>query len=146
MKNFLITIIIFNSLIYAENIAVIVNINNKIENISLKSLKKIYLKKVTEIEGVKIIPIDNRLIRDDFNDIVIKRNSRRINAYWAKMIFSGGEQPPLNLKNDKEIIIAVDDKDTIKKISNNIKYIGYILERNLDKNVKLLKLIEKSND
>lgn len=141
MMKIIATIILFNIFLFSSNLAVIINVNNKLENIDVSELKNLYLKKIVYINNIKLIPIDNKSIRDRFNRLVIKRDSRRINAYWAKLIFSGGYQPPVSLIDDKEIISTIDDKETIKLISSSKNAIGYILESSLNKRVKLLKVI-----
>lgn len=142
MLKIIIYLSLLNIFLFSENIAVIINTKNTLSSISIISLNRIYLKKIKKVDGIKLIPIDNRSLRNNFNRLVIKRKSRRVNVYWAKMVFSGNKRPPVSFKGDKDVIVAIDDSETISKISNSVNSIGYILESSLTKNVKLLRIIK----
>lgn len=142
MFKILFTFLIFTNLIFSENIAIIINKSSKLEKINLKKLKKLYLKKVRKINGIKIIPIDNISIRESFYKLVVKRDLRRVNAYWAKMVFSGKKQPPIAFENDERVITSINDKDTINKVIATKNSIGYVLESSLNESIRLLKIVE----
>jgi ABC-type phosphate transport system substrate-binding protein len=135
-KKISILYILLSCLLHASDIVLVSNINSKIDKIDLSDLKNIYLKNIKSINGVRLLPIDNKTIKKNFDKIVIQKSPLQINSYWAKMIFSGKSQPPVLLESDK---------DVLNKISNNLNSIGYISKNNLNRKVKLLVSIKKDN-
>jgi hypothetical protein len=143
IKNILIITFLMSSFIFANDIVLIGNKNLAISDIETYNIRNIYLKKIKAINDIQLIPIDNKELKKEFDNKVIQRTQRQVSAYWAKMIFSGKNQPPTLLKDDKEVVIAIEqnDEDVLKKIAEDKRVIGYILKKNINQNVKILKEI-----
>jgi ABC-type phosphate transport system substrate-binding protein len=127
-------LLLFNIAIYAKNFVIVTNKNSDLVNIDDNKLKKIYLKKIKYIDEIKVKAVDNKMLKSHFDKTVLKKSKSQIKAYWAKMIFSGRAKPHITLKNDKEVInkIKNSDKNTI----------GYILQKSITKDIKVLKVIQ----
>lgn len=116
----------------SANIAVIVHPSNTSE-ISRGDLNRIFSGKLgTFSNGNAIVPINQiegspALMR--FNDLVLKKNSAQIKAYWSKLVFTGKGTPPQELKNDEEVLAFV---------ASNPNAIGYINPDKVNDSVKVI--------
>jgi ABC-type phosphate transport system substrate-binding protein len=114
---------------YAEMV-VIVNKNNKISNIELSNLQDIYMGRLRAFkDGNLALPIDQAKLRADFYQKLTQRPIEQINAYWARIMFSGEASPPR---------IELDDASVISIVKANSGAIGYISIENTNKEVKVL--------
>jgi ABC-type phosphate transport system substrate-binding protein len=111
------------------DIVVIANKSIDIKDISMKDIKNIYLKNKKDIQGIKLTPIDNKNIKHSFDKKVLNKTQLQVNSYWAKMIFSGKNQPPVLLENDSLVV---------QRVLNNKNIIGYIKKDNIDSNIQTL--------
>ncbi len=106
--------ILLNGVIFAD-IYIITSPKNPLKRVTIEELAKVYLKKTDTINGIKVIPIDNR---DDYNEFckkVIKKTPKQLHAYWMKEIYRGDKQPP-------ERLSALEIEEKIKE---NPKIISY---------------------
>jgi len=113
MKKLLILIVL--TIIASSDIKIITSSKSPIKSISIEDLAKIYLKKIDTINGIKVIPIDNKDSYNDFCKKVIKKTPKQIRAYWMKEIYRGNKQPPLKLSNSQ----------IKQKIVKNLRIISY---------------------
>ncbi len=115
MKFLLLTMILTNFIF--GNISIFISHNNKLVKVSQKDLANLYLKKTDNINGIKVIPIDNKnkKIFEEFYKEIVKKTPSQLNAYWMKQIYKGSKQPPKKLS--KEAI-----KKAIEKGSHIIAY------------------------
>jgi len=127
----------------AENfseIAVIVNPQNPVSAISSKDLKNIYkLKKTTWPTGKKIEAVNlkkKNSIRKKFSDIILKKNSSRMDKFYLKQALSGKGQPPRVLASSNDV------KDFVRYNENAI---GYIDIKDVDSSVKVLSIERPGN-
>lgn len=130
-------LIFFSPVEGAEDIAIIVNKENPITEISRSELIKIYLgKKALFDNGVKIVPLDlwdkNRL-KSVFYEKVLGKNVNKIKSYWIKRIFSGHGSPPEVFRKAREIK---------KFVADNEGAIGYVGLLDLDDRVKAVRVIQ----
>ena len=105
--------------------------NKKMKNLSKTQIKAIFLKKISIINDMKIVPINlgtRNPIRVKFEKEVLKMSFVRLKSYWTKQHYLG-HRPPLNMKSQDSI------KAFIKKVDGAI---GYIEVNNLDDSVKEL--------
>jgi len=125
----------FSPQIFSIEIAIITNKSSNIEDISLKTLRKIYLKKKLFINGQKVIPVNlssSSKLRKIFQEKVLKMDEEELNIYWNEICFNG-TSPPLVLSSEKAVL------DFVKKIKNAI---GYVSADKVDKEVKVIRIIE----
>lgn len=109
-------------------IVVIVNKANKIQKIDISGLQDIYMgRKHAFDDGSMALPIDQAKLRSEFYEKLTNRPIAQINAYWARIMFSGEASPPR---------IMPDDTSVINIVKENPGAIGYILKDNRSKAVK----------
>ncbi|MDF2180096.1 phosphate ABC transporter substrate-binding protein [Aliiglaciecola sp. CAU 1673] len=106
----LIGVTAFVSFMASAEIAVIVHPSNA-NAIDKAAIEGIFMGKRNKYDDGKVaIPINGLKespTRDSFNEKVIGRNSSQVNAYWAKLVFTGKGTMPQELANDAEIISTV---------------------------------------
>ena len=115
MKFLLLAMILTNFVL--GNISIFISHNNKLVKVSQKDLANLYLKKTDNINGIKVIPIDNKnkKIFEEFYKKVVKKTPSQLHAYWMKQIYKGSKQPPKKLSQE-----AI--KKAIEKGSHIIAY------------------------
>ncbi|MCK4441620.1 MAG: hypothetical protein KAU90_06415 [Sulfurovaceae bacterium] len=92
----LLLLTILTTILFAD-IKIITSNKSPIKGISREDLAKIYLKKKDTINGIKVIPIDNKDSYNEFCKKVIKKTPKQLRAYWMKEIYRGDKQPPQKL-------------------------------------------------
>jgi ABC-type phosphate transport system substrate-binding protein len=84
-------------------------------------------------DGSNVVPIDQsegRDVRDEFYAKVVSKNASQLTAYWAKVIFTGGDScPPKQMEGSVAVRRAV---------AINPKAIGYIDRSSLDSSVRVV--------
>ncbi len=106
--------IIFTIVTFAD-IAIITSPKNPLKGVTIEELAKVYLKKIDTINGIKVIPIDNKDSYNEFCKKVIKKTPKQLHAYWMKEIYRGNKQPPERLSTSQ----------IKQKIRQNPKIISY---------------------
>ena len=106
--------ILFNTVAFAD-ISIIISPKSPLKGVTIEALAKVYLKKTDTINGVKVIPIDNKDIYNEFCKKVIKKTPKQLHAYWMKEIYRGNKQPPERLSTSQ----------IEQKIKQNPKVISY---------------------
>ncbi len=119
------------------DIAVIVNSGNKVGNLSKQQVVDIFMgRNVGFPDGSFVLPFDlpvDNEIRKQFYEAVAGKTIPQINAYWARLIFSGRATPPRVVKSTRELLNAM---------KNNKNGIAYIDSALLNKNVKVVLIID----
>ena len=113
-------------------IAVVVHPSN---NVSLdeKSVRRIFLSKSKSFpNGDKVDVYDlpeGNPVRDVFRDKVLRKSESRLNAYWARLLFSSKAMPP----------VVLSDVEKVKSmIANNPHGIAYIDSADVDQSVRVV--------
>jgi len=105
--------------------------NKKMKTLSKTQIKAIFLKKITIIDDLKIIPINldaRDSLRLKFEKKILNMNFNRLKSYWTKQHYLG-HRPPISMKSQDSI------KAFVKKVDGAI---GYIEIKNLDDNLKII--------
>jgi hypothetical protein len=92
----------------------------------------LFLGKSNSLGGVSLTPIDQEegsAVRDTFYQAAAQKNPSQLNAYWARVIFTGKGQPPKAVFDDAEV------KDAISKDAG---LVGYIDSGAVDGSVKVI--------
>jgi len=115
-----------------SQIAVVVNNNNPVSDLSLAEIKRIYMGKKTSFDDGRAIYIAvDLIISDEFYKRALEMPAYKMRRHWVKMIFSGALQvPPESFKYAEDIkayvsrhpgaiafLDAADADSTIKIIS-----------------------------
>ncbi|CAA6819743.1 MAG: Unknown protein [uncultured Sulfurovum sp.] len=110
----IVLLVLLKSLAFSE-IIIMTSTKNKLLKVTKKELTDIYLKKKSTIQGISVIPIDNRKNYEEFCRKVINKTPKQMRAYWARELFRGTKKPP-KIQNDKQI------KNTLQKNKQIISY------------------------
>jgi len=113
MKKILLLMIL--TMMAFSDIKIMTSTKSPITNVSLEDLAKIYLKKKDTINGIKVIPIDNKDSYNEFCKKVIKKTPKQLRAYWMKELYRGDKQPPQKLSSSQ----------IKQKMQKNSKIISY---------------------
>jgi len=105
--------------------------HKKIKHLSTSQIKAIFLKKITVIDGVKIVPMNlsaGDKLRLKFEKKILKMSFARLKTYWTKQHYLG-HRPPISMKSQESV------KAFVKKVDGAI---GYINVNNLDNNMNIV--------
>ena len=107
---------------YAEpDITVIANSNNEMGTLTRKQIADIYMGRITSLPNGSIpLPLDyqgDSAVRSHFYQSITGKNMAQINAYWARLSFTGQGNPPRRLA-DKAAILQV--------VGKNPGAVGYV--------------------
>jgi ABC-type phosphate transport system substrate-binding protein len=110
-----ISICLWASAVYAEpDITIIANSNNELGSITRKQVADIYMGRITSLPNGSIpLPLDyqgDSVVRTRFYQSITGKNMAQINAYWARLSFTGQANPPRRLA-DKATILQVVEKN-----------------------------------
>ena len=104
-----------------SEVIVITNPQVKLDSISKKQLKKLWLgNKHRRVNGIKLSPVDHdddTPIRLSFYAKIVKKSARQMKAYWTKAIYHGNKFPPKKVNNSTAV------KQWILSHENGIGYI-----------------------
>jgi ABC-type phosphate transport system substrate-binding protein len=119
------------------DIVVIGNKDIQIKVLTKKQVIDIYMgRNLTFPNGDTALPIDQdkaSTTRKLFYHNLVDKTLSEINAYWARLLFSGRTAPPRSVENGSSVI------DIIK---NNKSVIGYIHIEDLTDDVKVLNYVD----
>ncbi len=121
---------------YAAEIAVIVHPNNPVSAMTAREVSDLYLGRSRSFRfdeqmypaAVYEQPQDGTL-REGFFRVLNGMNLKQLNAYWARLRFSGEVLPPMTLSDSRLVLEAV---------SRNRGGIGYIDAARVDGTVKVV--------
>lgn len=121
----------------AEEVAVVVNLKNSIEKMTPEQVSDIFLgRHRTFPSGDPVLVLErerNSPLRKKFFQSLNGMSLRRLNAYWARLQFSGEVQPPPTLGNSRDILQAV---------RKNPNAIGYVDAAIVDDSVRVVLILK----
>jgi hypothetical protein len=138
MKIVLTAILLIFCVNYAQaDIVVIGNLKSSLSLLSAVQLEDIFMGRTRSLpNGQVALPIDQSLLRAEFYQKLTSRPVEQIDAYWARIKFTGLASPPDELANDNAVVDAV-----LSKSSETTNAIGYIDSTNVDKRVRVLLIL-----
>jgi ABC-type phosphate transport system substrate-binding protein len=112
-------------------LVVIVSVNSPVTALTENQVADIYLGRTSQLPGgAQVLPIDladDAANRSNFYRIVCGKSPAQLRAYWSKLIFTGGGQPPRE----------VADAEAMKRlVASGGNAIGYVDRSQLDPTVK----------
>ncbi len=117
--------------VQAGEIAVIVNSENNVSTLSKRELIDLYMGKTHAFpNGLKTITLDQNTdskVRQKFYHSLVNKSVAQVNAYWARLLFTGRATPPRIANRSEEIR---------RLVQENPNAIGYIDSDFLDSSVK----------
>lgn len=124
--------VLFAMPVHAE-LVVIVNTGVKVDKLSRDEVVNIFMGRYRKLsDGSSAQPLDIRdesLERQNFYKKLLDKSLAEINAYWARLIFSGRTTPP---------VVMDTQHDIIDKVSHDLGAIGYVERGNLSSKVKIV--------
>ncbi|NJD08371.1 MAG: hypothetical protein FIA97_18025 [Methylococcaceae bacterium] len=116
------------------DVAVIVNPRNPLDAMTSKQVQDVFMGRTRSFANDRVaLPIDQSSpLRAEFYRRLTGRSLEQINAYWARILFTGQASPPLQVP---------DDAAMLKTIRDNEGAIGYIDKAHLDGSVRVLLIL-----
>ncbi len=128
---FILSCLAASSVCAEPEIVIIAHTNNEMGELTRKQIADIYMGRITSLPNGNIpLPLDyqgDSAARARFYQSITGKNMAQINAYWARLSFTGQANPPRRLA-DKAAILKVVDK--------NQDALGYVENIPPDSNVK----------
>ena len=123
-----------------ESIAIVTQRTSEINNVSVETLKLVYLRKLMlDSNGTRWIPLNlpsSHELRQTFSLALFKKRPDELEDYWNEQYFQG-VTPPQVLASEEAIL---------RFVAITPGAIGYVHQRNVDERVKILKIIPISAD
>jgi hypothetical protein len=117
----------------AQDLVVVVNKSNNINELSKREVIDIYMGRyVTFPDGESAKPFDlpaESQLKNDFYLKLVNQNERKINSYWARVLFSGRAKPPESVESITEVL---------SHLKNTQSAIAYIPESEVTSIVKVV--------
>lgn len=130
----LVLFFLFSLQVRAE-IAVIGNLNSPVISLSKQEVQDIFMGRTRSLpNGNFALPLDFQELRTDFYTKLTARPIEQINAYWARIMFSGQASPPVTLPDEMAVL---------KTVSENKSAIAYVDSKRVNpKLVRVLLILE----
>ncbi len=101
------------------NIKVLISNEHRVTSVTQKELSDLYLGKKNTIQGVKVVPIDNKENFKEFYQKVLKKNPKQLRAYWMREMYKGDRLPP------KQMTVS----QIKKEMKSNKKIVTYAISK-----------------
>ncbi|MBE0469151.1 MAG: hypothetical protein IBX55_06520 [Methyloprofundus sp.] len=89
---------------------VIANVDNPVSSISKTEIQSLFMgRKKAFANGIKAMPLDFSAARERFYPLLTERSTQQIDAYWARIIFSGQGMPPIKLSSAQDVLSMVQE-------------------------------------
>lgn len=117
----------------ASQLVVVVNPHNQIESLTERQISDIYLgRRKTFPTGEPALVLEherNTSIREKFFQMLNGMSVKRLNAYWARLQFSGTVQPPPEVESSEAVL------DLVRRNRGAIGYVEAVL---VDDSVRII--------
>lgn len=126
-------IIMLLSVSIRAEMVVIINAENEVEKLNKEEVIGLFMGRNNAFpNGTNAFPFDQDVQSDSRNDFYLKltkKSAVQINAYWARLVFSGRATPPPALSNSEV---------TLSTVRENPGAIAYIDSKDIDSSVKVV--------
>lgn len=117
----------------AADLVVIVNPQSGVQKMTQAEVASIYTAKTRQLpSGVAALPLDMNIeaeARKDFYQRLLGKSVAEINAYWARLLFSGRATPPHQMFDAAAIV---------ETVAQNKGAIAYVERDKIDKRVRVV--------
>lgn len=129
---FLIMMSLLSGRIQAE-IVLIVHPSNTVEQLSQREIVDLYMGRTQHFAGGSLVlrldlPPDSPA-RKEFYQTLVNRSVAQVNAYWARLLFTGRASPPQ---------VVDDSAAVLEAVRSNANAIGYLDSAEVDDTVKVV--------
>lgn len=122
----------------SAEIVVIVNPNSPIESLSVEQVASLYLGRIRGLQpGMPALVVDQKGpggLRERFFQQLVGMSLPRVNAYWARLQFSGDTQPPISVPDDRRVV---------ELVARDHNAIGYVDANAVDDSVRIVLRLEE---
>ncbi|CAG1022798.1 hypothetical protein DOJK_01903 [Patescibacteria group bacterium] len=142
-KKYLLSVLlsILSISIQADNLVVVANPNSGIQQLNHNELVNIYLGRTKKLpSGVTALPIDlptNSEQKKLFYEQLVHKSLPEIQAYWARLLFTGQATPPVEADNSTEVL---------NMITHNQGAIAYIDRKKVNSSVIIIYELNKGSN
>lgn len=114
-------------------VVVIVHSASDLNKLTRRQVVDIYTgRMITTASGEKLLPLDHpvdSVVRKKFYAQLVGKSVAVVNAYWARLLFTGRALPPKELADNNSILKAIETRPNT---------IGYIDIEDINDNVKIV--------
>ncbi|MBF0469627.1 MAG: phosphate ABC transporter substrate-binding protein [Desulfamplus sp.] len=114
-------------------VVVVVNHKNPVQSLSKREVSDMFLaRRRTFPSGQAVLVLEhekNSRVRENFFSLLNQMTLKQVNAYWARLQFSGEVQPPQSLSDSRSVL------EMVKRNSNAI---GYMESTSVDESVRIV--------
>lgn len=115
------------------DVVVVVHASSDIRQLSHDSVINIFLGRYRGLAGGNAaLPIDQpegAALRTEFYRRLVNKNLNEINAYWARLVFSGQTAPPMQVTKAAEIL---------QFLASNRNAVAYVERSQVDKQLRVV--------
>ena len=92
----------------AGHLVVITHSDSAIQTLSREQVSRIFLGRLKLLPtGERVTVVEVESLRERFYQKLLSRNLAEVNAYWARLQFSGRTQPPLRVSDSAAAVARV---------------------------------------
>jgi ABC-type phosphate transport system substrate-binding protein len=130
----LIPFVLASALAFAGDLVVVVNAASSVERMKQEEVINLFMGRTRKLpSGITALPIDQggpqQKIRAAFYRTLVGKELPEINAYWARLLFSGQANPPRQAESEEEVL---------EILRNNKGAIGYVSRSRVDKRLRIV--------
>lgn len=117
--------------LHAGDLVVIVHPQSGVDRLSREDVINIFLGRFRQFSsGISAQPLDlPAQEKEEFYQRLVGKDLAEINAYWARLIFSGATAPPRQMKGIEQVLNAV---------AASPAHIGYVERNRVDGRVRIV--------
>jgi hypothetical protein len=133
MRTLLAAALLFSASPAPADVAVVVPARSPMQSLTSREVQDIFLGRTRAFpDGSPAHPIDQSSLRAGFYQALTQRSIEQINAYWARLMFTGLALPPPQVPDDAAMLQKLRDTES------TIGYIGYIDAAHVDKSLRII--------
>lgn len=112
------------------DIAVVVNRDSGTASLTQRDVVNIFMGRYRKLpSGQTALPVDQEAAKARFYRTLVDKDLAEINAYWARLLFSGQTTPPRQVNAHA---------DALRFVRNNQGAIGYVDSQNVPDDVRVV--------
>ncbi|MBL6750813.1 MAG: hypothetical protein ISP90_09845 [Nevskia sp.] len=121
----------------ARGLVVIANPASGVDKLSRDDAVNIFMGRYRKLpSGIVAFPIDigsDSSTRKEFYNLLVDKDTAEVDAYWARLVFSGQTSPPLQVP---------DEKTAVELVAGNRSAIAYVDRDRVNSRVKVVLELE----
>ncbi len=124
--------------VLAGNLVLVGNPDSGLETLEREQIVNIYMGRYRKLpSGISALPLDHTDHRETFYRTLVDKSLPAINAYWARLVFSGRGSPPNQVDTANEMLAMIAD---------NPGAIGYLPRNEVDDRAVILSELDELSD